>query len=677
MTMGRAAAIAAVAATLMVAAIIGGMVGLAYLVVYAAATLPGWPIGFALFGKDHPAGWIAGAVIGYGITAVALWIPIAAHVAGPAAFLAAWGICTGASWWLIRWNRPPAVGLPPWTTGAAVALCAIVMLVPLLVATPFNRIGESDGQGNRRYRAYFTADFVWHEALTAELARFSSPPRNPYLGGRSLDYYWAYFLLPAAVTGAGPAHTSSPPIEIYLGINSLGTGVLFVALLYLSAWSAAPRAIAAGTATGLVLLAASAEGLYAAIDLIRRGRPLDHLRYLNIDAVTSWRFEGLTIDGLPRSIWYNPHHSLACAAGLIALIIAGRVSRPIPPAASAGVGLSLGLALILSPFPGGAMTLIYAIVTFCAIASAPRTLLRAVVDHMPAAVLIVAALGWCVVNDTFEGANDALEFGLSSRAGRSPAIFLGLALGPILLLVAIGWVVAAARRFPQSIRPAAIGIAVALGLLFFVTLTVEPIWIGWRAGQILLVTCPALIALALARMHDTAGRPLTAVVVVMCGAIGLPTTLIDYYNAQDVTNEEMANGFHWTVVLSPGEQEALRWIELNTPADSLVQMSLEPRGRETWSLIPSFARRRMAAGLPISLLRTGEYEDRANRADALFSAGNAVKASVVARSLRVDYVYVGRAEREAFGDAVDAFDERPDLFAKVFENDEASVYELR
>ncbi|MFL6281409.1 MAG: hypothetical protein ACJ731_14935, partial [Vicinamibacterales bacterium] len=489
--------------------------------------------------------------------------------------------------------------------------------------------------------------------------------------------YWAYFLLPAAITGAGPARTSSPPIETYLAINSLCTGILFVALLFVSAWSAVPRAGAAAMATGLVLLAASAEGLYAAIDLIRRGRPLDHLRYLNIDAITSWKFEALTIDGLPRSIWYNPHHSLACAAGLIALIIAGRVSRPIPAATSAAIGLSLGLALILSPFVGGAMTLIYGVVTFWRIASAPRTLIRTVVDHLPAAVLIIAALAWCIANDTFEGANDTLEFGLSSRAGTSPAIFLGLALGPVLLLVAAGWTVALAAGFPLSIRPAATGVAVAVGLLFFVTLSLEPIWIGWRAGQILLVTCPALIALALARLHDTAGRPLTAVVVVICGAVGLPTTVIDYYNAQDVTNEAMSNGFHWTVVLSRGEQEALRWIELNTPADSLVQMSLEPRGRETWSLIPSFARRRMAAGLPISLLRTDDYEVRARRADSLFSAGNAVEASVVARSLRVDYVYVGPAEREAFGDAVEAFDERPDLFAKVFENNDASVYELR
>ena len=178
-------------------------------------------------------------------------------------------------------------------------------------------------------------------------------------------------------------------------------------------------------------------------------------------------------------------------------------------------------------------------------------------------------------------------------------------------------------------------------------------------------------------MRDIGGRPAAVLLVGACGLIGLPTTVIDYYNAQDTSNVEMAAGFRWTVVLSPGEQEALRWIELNTPSDALVQMSLAPRGRETWSLIPSFARRRMAAGLPISLLRTPDYEDRARRVDAVFACGNPDEASRRARALRIGYLYVGRAEREAFGDALQAFDARPDLFLRAFANDEASVYQVR
>ena len=50
---------------------------------------------------------------------------------------------------------------------------------------------------------YFTADFVWHVALTAEITHFEMPPRNPYMADRSLNYYWTYFLVPATLTRRG------------------------------------------------------------------------------------------------------------------------------------------------------------------------------------------------------------------------------------------------------------------------------------------------------------------------------------------------------------------------------------------------------------------------------------------------------------------------------------------
>ena len=62
---------------------------------------------------------------------------------------------------------------------------------------PYANLGRADAEGNRYYRAYFTADFLWHSALAFELGKFSLPPRNPYLAPRAMNYYWTYFLLPA------------------------------------------------------------------------------------------------------------------------------------------------------------------------------------------------------------------------------------------------------------------------------------------------------------------------------------------------------------------------------------------------------------------------------------------------------------------------------------------------
>ena len=672
MTRARALAVLVGAAVVVLSGVIGGIAGLAYLFLYVVATAPGWPLGRWLFGRN-PAGLVAGALLGYGITALCIWLPFAARVPSLVAFVAVWLTACAIIWALVP--RSTLVEIPPWTASATTALCAVVLLVPLLTAAPFSRIGEVDREGNKRYRAYFTADFVWHEALTSELSRFEFPPRNPYMAHRPLNYYWAYYLLPAAATRA---MSPAPAIETFLAVNALATGALFVGSIFVFAWMALPRPWAVAFGVAATLLASSAEGLYAIIDLLSRGRSLSLVRELNIDAITAWYFQGLSIDGLPRSIWWNPQHSLACALGLVALTAATRSGAGMRWQTASVAGTALGLALIMSPFPGGAMVLIYALsLSWDALARARVPVLLGLIRSQAAAILPVAvAFGWNLYNRTFEGAGGAVSLGLSPAARRSIGWVLLLALGPVLVPVVAGGTAALVRRW-TPLRVAIAGVITSLVLMFGVTLTLEPIWIGWRAGQVLLVCCPPLVAAALAATHDVLGLRAAAAVGVLAFAVGFPTTVIDVYNAQDTTNVAMAAGFRWTVVIPRGEQEALEWIERFTPSDALVQMSLAPRGRETWSLIPSFARRRMSAGLPISLLRTPIYEERAARADRMFSSGNAEEASHIARELRVDYLYVGRVERDAFGDAIAALDRRPDLFAVVFRNTEAAVYAVK
>ena len=83
------------------------------------------------------------------------------------------------------------------------ALCLVLFLVPALMGPPYRNLGARDASGTRYYRAYFTADFVWHTALAAELGKYSMPPRNPYLAPQPVHYYWTYFLWPAVVAHDG------------------------------------------------------------------------------------------------------------------------------------------------------------------------------------------------------------------------------------------------------------------------------------------------------------------------------------------------------------------------------------------------------------------------------------------------------------------------------------------
>ena len=177
-----------------------GAAGLLYLPLYALAVLPGLPLGFALFGRRHGAGWIAGALLGYGLTQLTLWAVIVSGYASGLLAVAAWAGLCGLTVTVARAAGPrPAIDMPSWTRVDTHALLLVLLLVPALMGPPYANLGRADAQGNRYYRAYFTADFVWHTALAYELGKFSLPPRNPYMAPKAMNYYWTYFLLPATV----------------------------------------------------------------------------------------------------------------------------------------------------------------------------------------------------------------------------------------------------------------------------------------------------------------------------------------------------------------------------------------------------------------------------------------------------------------------------------------------
>src|SRR5262249_25049492 len=78
----------------------GGALGAVYFGLYVLALLPGLPVGWRLFGRRQPAGWIAGGLIGYSLTALAFWVPIRFGAARPSSFVIAWLLAAAAVWLL-------------------------------------------------------------------------------------------------------------------------------------------------------------------------------------------------------------------------------------------------------------------------------------------------------------------------------------------------------------------------------------------------------------------------------------------------------------------------------------------------------------------------------------------------------------------------------------------------
>jgi hypothetical protein len=273
-----------------------------------------------------------------------------------------------------------------------------------------------------------------------------------------------------------------------------------------------------------------------------------------------------------------------------------------------------------------------------------------------------------------EGGGSALQFGWLGDARNAPLLTLALSLGPALLPALVGL---AGGRIGRPVAPALLA-GLALLMLFFARLNVDPAWVGFRSGQLFLIAVPALIA----RGFVATGiwKRIAVVTTVVAVLTGVPTTAIDTYNAQDTWNVSLSPIGPWTVIVTPDQRAGLAWLQRATPRTAIVQMEPVVRDRNTWSLIPSFAERRMAAGRPISLLGGtadgSEYAERSSRVRTMYQTGDARQARDIARALRIGYIWVDGVERETYPGGVAKFDAAPQYFRRVFRNGEVSIYEV-
>jgi hypothetical protein len=275
-------------------------------------------------------------------------------------------------------------------------------------------------------------------------------------------------------------------------------------------------------------------------------------------------------------------------------------------------------------------------------------------------------------NGMSEGAGEAITIGWVGHARHAPVATLLLSLGPVLVPAVAGFL--PDRRLPgQPARTAGIGFLAGLFIFYLVMLS-DQFWVGFRAGQILLAMTTVPLARLFDRLLEARHRAAVALLTLGILVVGLPTTAVDTYNAADIANVHRGAGFRWTVTLSPAEQQALQWVRRATPPLAIVQAEPVVRGRDQWSLIPSFAGRRMAAGLPISLLPSPDYTNGSQRVRGIFVARSADEAHVIARELKIDYLWVDGTDRDAYPDGVARIAGAPALFAPVFRNAEVTVY---
>jgi hypothetical protein len=236
-----------------------------------------------------------------------------------------------------------------------------------------------------------------------------------------------------------------------------------------------------------------------------------------------------------------------------------------------------------------------------------------------------------------------------------------------------------AVRRDASVLPLGVIVGGSFLYYFFVNVRdVQDVYVGWRAGHLLFIATAPLAGHVLHQLSQA--RRITRVAgLTMMGllsAAALPTVLIDLYNTQDIGNRSRGPGFRWTIVLSHAELEALDWIRFNTHPTAVVQVEPSVRAPETWSYIPSFAERRMAAGLPLSMVPLDPYRTASARATRLYRANEAEEAFDTAVRNGIDYLVVGPPERAAYPEFEALLDGAPKLFSLTLRNADVSIYQV-
>jgi hypothetical protein len=655
--------------------------GLALFAVNGWFSMPGVLAAWLMYKSDRGrsfAAWPVGPIWGYGLSTLVLlvlwmagergaWLLLVAPAIG---FVIAAGVGTVMRGVLM----PPVFG-----RGDVVAVLLLLVMVPAIVGRPFAHVAEPVEGGGRAYRAYFTADMIWRMAVVAEVEKGAVPPRNPFLRGQALHYYWLPHLPAAVEYRHAPAGVS---LEQVLLVNSVVLGLAFVLFLYgfVRHWVSSAGAAAAAVVGTLVFT--SFEGLERIWVLWRSGVAVAAmaapLKDLNIDAVTRWFYSSLPVDGLHRLLWYQPHHSTGYALGLSALLVLGQARGAMRPTLLLFCGSLLGLTLLFSTFAAIMLTLMVAL-TAAAILIRARQWSVFATGAVAGAVPVALAVGIAQSLRYVDTSGPSLaRILVNPMAVTNTGTALFLSFGPLAIPAIVGTAIAIRRRAFQFAGIAAI---VLVSLLFYFFVDVRDhqyVYVGWRAGHFLFVALAVLTAYALQELWRRSGRTRVAAALTAAALaiLALPTFAIDFYNTQDIGNYDLDNTYSWTLVQSRDEIAALTWIRTFTRPDAIVQIEPQVREGRRWADVPAFAERRMSAGLPISMVPLDRYQAASQRVRAIYEARDGRAAFKLAAQMGIDYLIVGPPERKAYPGFEQVLRAHPAGFREAFRSGEVSVFML-
>ncbi len=623
--------------------------------------------------------WLFGAPLGYAMSSFLL---LAAWLLGMHSGLLLL-ICPAIAF-LIALFLPslgPDLRVPRFNSRDTIVAALMVLLAIGVVAWPFSRVGTNLPDG-RAYRAYFRADFIWEMAVVAEVSKGDTIPANPYLNKEPLHYYWLFHLFSSLEYRSLNSLDAELRLDRLVLINNTLTCLMFMLFFYGLVRHFTSSAYAAGIGCLFAILFTSAEGLYILAKFVPGGS-LEVVRNYNIDAISRWLFGSLPVDGLQRLLLYQPQHQMGLALSFIALLLMIQQWRRPRIFIAAVAGFLLAGGLLISSVSALMLTVITGIVALVSIIRT-RAWRVGIISALVAAVPILTAIGLSFLLHYVEPGDSHLVFGAHRMAFENTLISLLLSFGPIVVAALPGvWVLC--RRAGASRLVFFFSVMVISILCYFYVDIPEhqSVYIGWRAAHLIFIVLACVIAvgvhhLVLHRKKSLLPRLAWAFFFLFCALIAAPTVAIDLYNTQDVYNRNLNPARNlWTLVLSRDELMGFRWLRRNTPLDARVQIEPTVRNPNSWAYIPAFAERRMAAGIPISMIPLAPYEAASAKVREIYLSTDPDFILRQAQMLGINYLVIGPVEQDEYPGMAEVLKHAPKSFKKVFSQPTFKIYQVK
>ena len=635
--------------------------------------LPGVFIGMALFGwnvRQHPESLIFGVPLGLMLSGyVALMLGYLGHWSVSAIIPALLVMATLAGLYALRQRRSPLLPtLRPWTASDYSVLGCMGLTVLGFVTIPFSRVGELTPYGHA-YTWLFGFDFILRAAYAASIT-IGLPIDHIHMAGVSLQMYLVGYVLPAfSYTLCGQA----VHLQRILLVTEVMLDLVFVGCL-LAFWRLFAKSAKALAATAVVaLISYSYYGWFVIAHHFARLLPAS----LAIRLESQFAY-GSVSHLFQRLLMVEPQAILALTVFLFVITVVLSADRRLGFALSCFVGLAIGIEFGVDSWLGLTLAAWFAAIQLMRLWGHwailelwfQSLLVASITGILWATFFVVRMVGFSSgslvsVAPYWWG----LKFGILQYV---------IEYGPMLLLGLLGlkslWGGSRLRAF-------SLGLIAAMAVFFdlFVGIAQLP---HFRIGNRLL---PVVLLAGAAWFFEHAKlTPARKWLVLAAIALAVPTFMTDIVGASNILDR------HDTAYVSSADLKACEWIRTHLPTAAIVQSRPDYVGDylvppsagfgQELSLIPTFALRRSALGEEYSARSVCAGCDnlvklREADLDTMFRAPDATEVISMTAKYKIDYLYVGPYEQNAYPNFLGVLSASP-RFNQIYDEDSVHIFRI-